>query len=97
MKEARESKKLSQSQVAERVGISKTALSGYEKNTKIPGSDKLKKLALLYGVSTDFLLDITHDSVFDLDGLTSEQRVFIEKWVIEIKAVLLLANRSELD
>jgi len=56
LKQARERKRLTQAEVAAKIGISYGTLSGYERNYRDPDTDTLRKLANLYGVSTDWLL-----------------------------------------
>jgi len=58
LKGAREKKGWSQLFVAEKLGITNTVLSNYERDYRDPDTETLKKLAELYEVSTDFLLGI---------------------------------------
>ncbi|WP_438447449.1 helix-turn-helix domain-containing protein [Gorillibacterium sp. sgz5001074] len=56
LKAERERKGWSQIFVAEKVGITNTVLSNYERNYRDPDTDTLRKLADLYEVSIDYLL-----------------------------------------
>lgn len=56
LKAERERKGWSQIFVADKVGITNTVLSNYERNYRDPDTDTLKKLADLYEVSIDSLL-----------------------------------------
>ena len=57
LKAARKSKKLTQKQVAEDLGITLRAYSEYERNNVIPrGIDKIVVLAEYFDVSLDWLL-----------------------------------------
>ena len=47
---------LSQSELAQMLGISRSAVSSYENGTRSPNHDVLLKLAALFNVSTDYLL-----------------------------------------
>lgn len=47
---------LSQSELAQMLGISRSAVSSYESGTRSPNHDVLLKLAVLFNVSTDYLL-----------------------------------------
>jgi len=63
--------------VSKETGISRSALSSYENNVKIPGADNLKKLCEFYGVSADWLIGLSQveipvRKVSDLTGLSSE-------------------------
>ena len=49
---------LSQREVGKRLGITGTAVGKFENNISIPSAERLKQLAYLYNVSTDYLLNI---------------------------------------
>ena len=53
----RKEKGLSQMYVAEAVGVSRQAISRWEVGSSLPSTDNLRKLAELYEVSVDFLLN----------------------------------------
>lgn len=52
---------LSQMELAERLGVSRQAVSRWESGDTTPSVDKLKTLARIYGVSLDWLLGDTAD------------------------------------
>ncbi|HFK1400536.1 helix-turn-helix domain-containing protein [Bacillus cereus] len=56
MKKERERRKWSQKFVAEKIGITNTVLSNYERDYRDPDTTTLGKLADLYEISTDELL-----------------------------------------
>ncbi|MFT0802991.1 helix-turn-helix transcriptional regulator [Bacillus swezeyi] len=56
LKIARENKKWSQEKAAEKVGITKSVLSNYERDYRDPDTKTLKRLSDIYEVSTDYLL-----------------------------------------
>lgn len=78
LKELREKKKLSQLQVAKRLDITRASVSSYENNIATPSVDVLIKLALLYRVSTDYLLGIDNRRVIVIDNLTPRQQAVVE-------------------
>ncbi|WP_433748331.1 helix-turn-helix domain-containing protein [Paenibacillus amylolyticus] len=55
LKKARENKRLTQQEVANKLGVSNGAISGYERSYRDPDTETLKKLADLYEVSLDWL------------------------------------------
>lgn len=73
LKSLRLSENLTQSQVAERLNVSKTVISSYENDLRQPSYENLIKLARLYKVSTDWLLDNEKQTKFDFSSLTDEQ------------------------
>lgn len=65
--ELRESKSLTQEQLSTRLGISRAALSHYEKNRREPDFETLIKLADEFQVSIDYLLGRTKRPEMTLD------------------------------
>lgn len=66
----------SQKQVAEKLGVSPSIVSGYETGERTPSTEVLLSLSYLYNCSTDYLLgkqSTTPQFVFDIDGLTDTQ------------------------
>lgn len=73
LKNLRISKKLTQKQVSERLGIAISTLSGYELEEKHPSYYVLMKLARLYDVSTDYLIGMTEKRNIDVTGLSEKE------------------------
>lgn len=57
LKTSRKKAGLTQEQVANALGLSIGAISGYERGYRKPDPELLKRIADLYGVTTDYLLD----------------------------------------
>lgn len=76
LKELRMSHNLSQADVAKKLGISPSIISGYETSERTPSTENLLALAYLYKCSTDYLLGKSNEKpsiMLDTDGLTPEQ------------------------
>lgn len=76
LKELRMSQNLSQADVAKKLGISPSIVSGYETGERTPSTENLLALSYLYKCSTDYLLGKSKDKppvVLDTAGLTPEQ------------------------
>lgn len=58
LKELREAQKMSQETVATLSEVSQQAISKYEKSDNYPDGYHLKKFAQIFGVSSDYLLDL---------------------------------------
>lgn len=66
----RKEKKQSQIEVAKYVGISRDAVSKYERNDIIPSVENAKKIAKMLGVSLDYLVsEDDKQDVIDIDML----------------------------
>lgn len=61
LKEIREDKDLKQSDIAKILNVSQVAYSYYELGKRQLPVDLLKKLALCYGTSTDYILGLTDE------------------------------------
>jgi transcriptional regulator with XRE-family HTH domain len=81
LKELRENKKLSQTQVAKRLSLTRSSVSGYENNISVPSIEVLSKMAFLYGTTTDYILGIDNRKVIVLDGLTDREAAVIQDMV----------------
>ena len=56
LKALRTAKKMSQKELAERIGIAKSVISFYESGDRFPSYDVLIKIARIFNVTTDYLL-----------------------------------------
>lgn len=96
LKELRERKKLSQADVAKRLGVTRAAVSGYECNTSSPSVEQLINLALLYNASLDYITGIDKRPHFYLEGLNSYQEETILNMVDLLKQEFQRENWSKL-
>ena len=95
LKELRKKKKLSRSQVSARLNITKSSISGYENNIITPSNDIIVKLALLYGVTTDYLLGLDNNESIVISDLTNNQKEIVRLLVNEFKLNNRNANLSK--
>ena len=72
LRSLRTEKKLTQKQVADRIGLAISAVSSYESGSRYPSYEALIKLARIFHVSTDYLLGITDKRNVDVTGLDDE-------------------------
>ena len=54
--ELRKQHKLSQAELASRIGVSRTIVGNYERNTNTPSIDTLVKMAKEFNVSVDYII-----------------------------------------
>lgn len=87
LRELRESKNLTQTQVAKRLNLSKTTISGYENNIKTPSLEVLVKLSILYGVSADYILGLENRKLLQIDGLTMNQEEIVKILLKEFRSM----------
>ena len=61
LKELRQRLELSQREVADRLGVSPSIISGYETGERTPSIDSLLSISYLYNCSVDYLLGKTNE------------------------------------
>ena len=66
LKTLRKSKKLTQVQLADALGIARASVSNYEVGRRSPHLNELKRIAEFFGVGLDYFGVATTDEVFDL-------------------------------
>lgn len=81
LRELRLNKGLHQEQIANLIGVSKSAISAYENGTGQPSFEILIRLANLYRVSTDYLLGQTNNHSADLSGLSEQEVALVHEFV----------------
>ena len=81
LKSLRIEKKLTQKQVADRIGLAISAVSSYESGTRYPSYDVLVKLARIFHVSTDYLLNKTNTRNIDVTGLRDNEIELVSQLV----------------
>ncbi|MFR2561566.1 MAG: helix-turn-helix domain-containing protein [Anaeromassilibacillus sp.] len=94
LKQLREKHNSSQSQVAKRLGITRAAISSYENNISLPSVNVLAELALLYRVSTDYLLGLDNRTAIVLEDLTPRQSAVIQEVMDTLVTEFKLSNRE---
>lgn len=88
LKELRMSQNLSQADVAKKLEISPSIVSGYETGERTPSTENLLALSYLYKCTTDYLLGKSNEKpsvILDTDGLTLEQIQALQALIKTIK------------
>jgi len=74
LQDARKAAKLTQKTVAERLGVTVGVIGRYESNTISPSIGKLKKMAVMYRVSIDYLCNLHMRSRIYIDDMPAPYR-----------------------
>lgn len=85
LKKLRLQEGLTQQQLADRLGLTKSVISYYELQERYPSPEVLIKLASVFHVSTDFLLGLNREETIDLSGLDEEDIITIKRLVTSLK------------
>ena len=78
---------ISQKQVAEKLDVSPSIVSGYETGERTPSTENLLSLSYLYNVSTDYLLGrqaADPHSLLDISKLTNKQKAAVTNLIESI-------------
>ena len=73
LKTLRLKENMTQAQLAQKLGLTKSVISAYETGLRLPSYDILIPIAKIYNVSTDYLLGLEHKQEIDLSGLSQEE------------------------
>lgn len=63
LEEIRKDKGLTQKQLGELIGVKKNAISNYERNHQEPPVRRLKEIAKVLDISSDYLIGLTDDEI----------------------------------
>lgn len=85
LKKLRLQENLTQQQLANRLGVTKSVVSYYELQERYPSPDILLKLASVFHVSTDYLLGLKQSETVDLSGLNDEDIKLVKHLVTHLK------------
>ncbi|MBP3854922.1 MAG: helix-turn-helix transcriptional regulator [Ruminiclostridium sp.] len=83
LKDLRKKNNLTQQQLANRIGVTKSVVSFYELRERAPSPEVLIKLSYIFHVSTDYLLGIERSKTIDVSDLDDD----------DIKAVQFIVER----
>ena len=74
LKKLRDAKGLSQTELAQKLGVTKGTVYRYENNTQSPSLENAAKLALLLDTSLDYLAGLENALTIQLPDLNEEER-----------------------
>ncbi len=68
---------LTQAQLAERFGVTTSAVSSYESGTRQPTYETLIKYSRIFHVTTDYILGLDYNATLDVSDLNDEEMAAI--------------------
>lgn len=74
---------MSQSELGKALNRSKSVISAYENDLRIPPLEVLTEIALIFNVSLDFLVGIDKAEMVSVDGLNDTQKAIIHSLIYE--------------
>lgn len=64
---------LTQAQLSQKIGVTKSVISAYETGLRMPSYDILISISKIFKVTTDYLLGLERKQELDLSGLTEDE------------------------
>lgn len=86
IKSLREKRDLTQSDLARKLGITRSSVNAWEMGISVPSTQYLVELATIFGVSTDFLLGLPTTSTVSLEGLTDADALIVHRLIEHLKS-----------
>jgi transcriptional regulator with XRE-family HTH domain len=83
--ELRESRGLTQVDLAKRIGKSKQSISNWENNNILPSIEMLVYLSKFFNVSCDYLLELDNRRYLETDGLSESEICHIQQIIEDIR------------
>lgn len=74
-------KRITQTEMSQRLGISTIMISSYELEKRQPSYDVLIKLAAFFGVSADYLLGLERERTVNVKGLSGKEVEIINSMI----------------
>lgn len=89
IKSLREARKITQSELARQLGITRNGVNSWEQGLSTPSPASIVELAKFFGVSTDYLLGVSSSQAVDATGLSQRDVALLA----ELSERLKQANR----
>ena len=77
IKELREKQNLTQSSLAKKLNITRSAVNAWEMGVSIPNVEKLVELSSLFNVSVDYLLGVNSSFTINISNLPEEEKKLV--------------------
>ena len=73
IKMLREAHKMTQADLAKKLGITRSSVNAWEMGISVPSTSYLVELSMLFHVSTDYLLGLKQNATLDISSLNTEE------------------------
>lgn len=85
LRKLRMQERMTQQQLADRLGVTKSVVSYYELQERSPSPEILIKLAAIFHVTTDYLLGLEPREIIDLSGLDDEDIATVKQMITVLR------------
>ncbi|MGN0992189.1 MAG: helix-turn-helix domain-containing protein [Candidatus Ventricola sp.] len=81
----RQAKHITQKQLADQLRLTKSVISAYETDLRLPSYDILIKISAIFGVTTDYLLGVNHGQLIDISSLNEADSQMVIQLINRLK------------
>ena len=81
LKRLRQKRGWTQAELADLVGVHKDMISSYENNLKFPSVERLKKIAVVFHVSVDYLLGLDKVPTIKIHDMSSQEEKVLQEFI----------------
>ena len=85
IKYLRESKSMTQAELARELGITRSSVNAWEMGISVPSTQYIVELADIFGVSTDYLLGVKESASVSVNGLTEKDIQLVHDLICHLK------------
>lgn len=85
IKKLREKRDMTQTELAKRLGITRSSVNAWEMGITVPSTQYIVQLAKLFRVSTDYLLGVEDSASISVKGLTESDIQIVHQLVDHLK------------
>ena len=86
IKSLREKNGLTQSSLAKKLNVTRSSVNAWEMGISVPSTSLIVDLAVLFHVSTDYLLGVESTSSLDISGLNDREIMIIYDLIQYLKS-----------
>lgn len=81
----REQKGLTQTELAKKLGITRSSVNAWEQGISVPSTQYIVELAHIFLVSTDYLLCLNRSAVVSVEGLTEKDVELVQRVITHLR------------
>ena len=85
IKALREQSGMTQSELAKKLGITRSSVNAWEMGISVPSTQYVVELALIFGISTDYLLGVNGTSSISVEGLSDKDIELVHTLINHLK------------
>lgn len=85
LRKLRKKYNMTQAELAERLGVSASTVSSYERDTTDPSVAVIIKLSVIFDVQCDYLLGLNNHNFVCVDGLSNKNVALIQDMINSMK------------